>query len=89
LSKLFESSTELVQYLRQNGVRGEGRFSGPGHYPFIHMQKPVQDRFGYKEGQFPVLEDQAKKIVALDVGPTRTKEEITQAAELIRNFYSR
>jgi dTDP-4-amino-4,6-dideoxygalactose transaminase len=53
------------------------------------MQKPVQDRFGYKEGQFPVLEDQAKKIVALDVGPTRTKEEITQAAELIRDFCSR
>ncbi|HKM49639.1 MAG TPA: DegT/DnrJ/EryC1/StrS family aminotransferase [Candidatus Bathyarchaeia archaeon] len=87
--KVLQKRDELVQHLRQNGVRGEGRFNGPGHYPFIHMQKPVQDRFGYKEGQFPVLEDQAKKIVALDVGPTRTREEITQVAELIRDFCSR
>jgi len=85
--KALRKRDELVQFLRKKGIRSEGRFDGPGHYPFIHMQRPVKERFGYKEGDFPALESQAKKAVELDVGPTRSKEEITKVAELISEFY--
>jgi len=88
LLKALKKRNELVHFLQQNNVRGEGGFAGPGHYPFIYMQKPVQIRYGYREGQFPILEDQAKEIVALDVSPTKTNEEITHVAQLIREFYS-
>lgn len=89
--KVNKDKEKLVQKLQQKDRLGgllERGFNGPGHYPFLHMQRPVQAKYGYREGQFPVLESQAKKIVELSVEPTRTREEITQVAELIRDFCS-
>lgn len=87
LVKVLEKRGELQKYLEQNGVRA--RFSGPGHYPFIHQQKPVQEKFGYKEGDFPVLESQYRTLLDLTyIHWTKTEEEVTQVPKLIKDFYS-
>lgn len=87
LVKVLEKNDELLQYLKQKGIRA--RFSGPGHYPFVHLQKIVQDKFGYKEGDFPVLESQFGKLLNLtNIHWTKTKEEVTRVPKLIKKFYS-
>jgi len=83
--KILEKKDELCQFLKNKGVKS--RFYGPGHYPFIHMQKPVQERFGYKIGDFPILENQIGKLLNLTVDWNRKKDEITHIPELIRDFY--
>lgn len=87
LVKILEKRDELFRYLMKKGIRP--RFRGPGHYPFIHMQKIVQERFGYKEGNFPVLERQVGKLLDLTyIHWTLTKEEVTYVPKLIKQFYS-
>jgi len=87
LVKVLEKSDELQQYLKQKGMRV--KFSGPGHYPYVHLQKIVQEKFGYKEGDFPVLESQFGKLADLtNIHWTKTEEEVTQVPKLIKDFYS-
>lgn len=86
LLKILEKKDELCQFLKNKGIKPI--FNGPGHYPFIHMQKPIQERFGYKIGDFLILENQIGKIFILNVDWNRKKDEITYIPKLIKEFYS-
>jgi dTDP-4-amino-4,6-dideoxygalactose transaminase len=58
------------------------------HYPIpIHFQKPCE-ALGYRKGDFPVCEAQAKEILSLPVHHHLTEEQIGYVVELIKKFYS-
>ena len=71
---------ELQKFLAENGVETKV------HYPVpIHLQKPYSE-LGYKEGDFPVCEAQAKRILSLPIHQYLNEEQIVYTAGLIRKF---
>ena len=72
---------KLLEYLHENGVDAKI------HYPIpLHLQR-CSAHLGYKEGDFPVAEDQAKSIITLPVHQHLEEEDIDYMIEKIRNFY--
>ena len=58
------------------------------HYPIpIHLQKAAA-QLGYKRGDFPVCERQAKEIVTLPAHQHITDGEIDQVVSIISEFYN-
>lgn len=76
-----ERRDELQKHLAENGVETKV------HYPIpIHLQKPYH-KLGYREGDFPKCEAQAKKILSLPIHQYLTEAQIHHVAGLIRGFY--
>jgi len=76
-----ERRGELKQYLAENGVETAI------HYPIpIHLQKASED-LGYRQGSFPVAEQQAKQILSLPVYPELRMEDLEHVVQAIRAFY--
>lgn len=72
---------ELKSYLKKSGVE-----TGI-HYPVpIHLQPPYRE-LGFKEGDFPVTEDKAEKILSLPMFPELEDNEIEYIVRKIENFF--
>lgn len=72
---------KLYKYLGENNIEAKI------HYPIpIHLQKASR-HLGYKEGDFPVCEAQAKSIITLPVHQHLTDEEIDYVIDNIKRFY--
>ena len=76
-----ERREQLIKFLADSGVETKV------HYPIpIHLQVPYR-AMGYKEGNFPVCEAQAKKILSLPIHQYLSRWQIQHTADLIRAFY--
>jgi len=76
-----EKRDELQKFLEDNGVEVKV------HYPIpIHLQKPYLE-MGYKKGDFPVCETQAKNIISLPIHQYLSALQIMKVVNLIRKFY--
>ncbi|MBN2459208.1 DegT/DnrJ/EryC1/StrS family aminotransferase [Candidatus Woesearchaeota archaeon] len=72
---------ELQQYLLKKGIGTKI------HYPIpIHLQKSAAS-LGYKPGDFPMTETQAKRILSLPIYPELTEEQIRLVIKEIKGFY--
>ncbi len=78
---LCDRRDELVTYLKSRGIDTAIHYSIP-----IHLQKPAFDQ-GYKEGDFPVTEEMARKMVSLPIYPTLKNDEINHVIASVRSFY--
>jgi len=57
------------------------------HYPVpLHLQ-PASRRLGYKDGDFPVAEGQATRIITLPVHQHLTDDQVSYMVESVRRFY--
>jgi perosamine synthetase len=54
------------------------------YLPAIHLMSFYRERFGHKEGDFPVCEDVAARSLALPFYPQLTDGEVEQVAEALR-----
>ncbi len=71
----------LLASLIDNGVEAKI------HYPIpLHLQKAAR-HLGYKEGDFPVCERQARSIITLPVHQHLTDDQISYVIDTIRTFY--
>lgn len=76
-----ERREELRAYLAQQGVETKI------HYPIpIHLQLPCRE-MGYQEGDFPVCESQARRILTLPVHQHLRPEQVRYVADQIAQFY--
>ena len=76
-----EEREKLIKYLADNGV------GTAIHYPIpIHLQK-ASKFLGYKKNDFPIAENQSKKILTLPINQFLRKEEIYFICKLINKFY--
>lgn len=58
------------------------------HYPIpIHLQ-PAAKKLGYKQGDFPNVEEQAKNILSLPIHQYLDSDEIEYVATLINKYFS-
>ncbi|HEV3000408.1 MAG TPA: DegT/DnrJ/EryC1/StrS family aminotransferase [Solirubrobacteraceae bacterium] len=68
----------VIRALRERGVQSKP------YLPAIHLFAFYRERFGYREGQFPVAEDAAARSLALPFFPALTEGEVATVAEALR-----
>jgi len=74
---------QLLSYLNENGVEAKI------HYPIpVHLQKAAE-YLGYKKGDFPVAEAQARSIITLPVHQHLSMDQLDYVVGVVRKFYSR
>ncbi|MDZ4677704.1 MAG: DegT/DnrJ/EryC1/StrS family aminotransferase [Oligoflexia bacterium] len=74
---------ELLKFLIDNKIEAKV------HYPLpLHLQKPAR-ALGYKEGDFPVAEQEAKEIITLPAHQYITPEQGDFIIERIHAFYKK
>lgn len=73
----------LYKYLNDSGIEAKI------HYPIsLHLQKPFRE-MGYREGDFPEAEKQARHVLSLPVDQYLSKEEILYVVQTIEKFCSK
>jgi perosamine synthetase len=65
------------------GLREHGIQSKP-YLPAIHLMSFYRERFGHREGEFPVCEDVAARSVALPFFPRMTEGQVARVGEALR-----
>jgi perosamine synthetase len=63
--------------LRERGVQSKP------YLPAIHLMSFYRERFGHREGEFPVCEDVAARSVALPFFPQMTEAQVARVAEAL------
>ena len=79
----FKKRNQLSKYLIKNGVEVKV------HYPIpLHLQQAARN-LGYKRGNFPKAEKQAKELLTLPVHQYLNKSQINFIVKKIKNFYKK
>lgn len=72
---------QLLAYLQENGIEAKV------HYPIpLHLQNCAK-YLGYKRGDFPVAEEQARNIITLPAHQHISKKQIEYVLDKIKKFY--
>ena len=76
---------KLLNYLIEKGVEAKV------HYPIpLHLQNCSKNHgLKYKEGDFPICEQQCKEIISLPVHQHLTQEQVDFTIENVRKFYKK
>jgi perosamine synthetase len=59
------------------------------YFPAVHLMSYYRERFGHREGEFPVCEDVAARSIALPFFPEMTEGQIEQVVETLRDVLGR
>jgi perosamine synthetase len=59
------------------------------YFPAIHLMTFYRERFGHREGEFPVCEDVAARSIALPFFPEMTEGQVGRVAEALRRVLAR
>jgi perosamine synthetase len=70
------------------GLRERGVQSKP-YLPAIHLMSFYRERFGFREGEFPVCEDVAGRSLALPFFPAMTEGQVARVAEALAGALGR
>jgi perosamine synthetase len=70
---------EVVRALGERGVPSKP------YFPAVHLMTFYRERFGHREGQFPVCEDVAARSIALPFYPQMTEGQVDHVAEELRS----
>jgi perosamine synthetase len=54
------------------------------YFPAIHLTAFYRERFGYREGEFPMCEDVARRSLALPFFPELTEGQVERVALALR-----
>jgi len=68
---------EVIGELAARGVQSKP------YLPAIHLMSFYRERFGHREGEFPVCEDVAARSIALPFFPAMTEGQVAQVAEAL------
>ena len=76
---------------RDDVVRALAERSIPSkpYFPAIHLMSFYREKFGHREGQFPVCEDVAARSIALPFFPTMTEGQVERVAGALRAVLGR
>ena len=77
-----------VTATRSCGRSRRERIQSKPYLPAIHLMSFYRERFGHREGEFPVCEDVAERSLALPFFPQITEGQIERVAERLRAIVS-
>ena len=67
----------VVRALHERGIPSKP------YFPAVHLMSYYRERFGHREGEFPVCEDVAARSIALPFFPEMTESQVEQVAESV------
>ena len=67
----------VIGRLRERGIPSKP------YLPAIHLMSFYRERFGHREGEFPVCEDVAARSIALPFFPRMTEGQVAEVAEAL------
>jgi perosamine synthetase len=72
---------------RDSAVRALAALDVPSkpYFPAVHLMSYYRERFGHREGEFPVCEDVAARSIALPFFPEMREGQVERVAEAVRN----
>jgi perosamine synthetase len=73
---------DVVVALREHGIQSKP------YLPAIHLMSFYRQRFGHREGEFPVCEDIAARSIALPFFPELRQSQVEQVAEGLKAVLS-
>ena len=68
---------------RRSGALGALGIPSKPYFPAIHLMSFYRERFGYREGEFPVCEDVAARSIALPFFPEMTEGQVDRVAQAL------
>jgi perosamine synthetase len=68
----------VIAALRELGIASKP------YFPAVHLMSFYRERFGHREGEFPVCEDVAARSVALPFFPQMTEGQVARVADALR-----
>ena len=68
---------DTIRALYERGVQSKP------YLPAIHLMSFYRERFGHREGEFPVCEDVAERSIALPFFPELTEGQVAEVAETL------
>jgi perosamine synthetase len=68
--------------LRERGIQSKP------YLPAIHLMSFYRERFGHREGEFPVCEDVAARSIALPFFPEMTDSQVEEVSAALRAVLS-
>jgi perosamine synthetase len=71
-----------------DALRARGITSKP-YFPAVHLMSFYRERFGHREGEFPVCEDVAARSLALPFFPQMTEAQVERVATALREVLER
>ncbi len=74
---------DVVVALREHGIQSKP------YLPAIHLMSLYRERFGHREGEFPVCEDVAARSIALPFFPEMTDGQVERVASALRRVLGR
>ena len=76
---------------RDHTVRalGEHGVASKPYFPAVHLLSYYRERFGHREGEFPVCEDVASRSIALPFFPAMSEGQVARVAESLRAVLGR
>jgi len=71
---------------RDTTIKALGELGIPAkpYFPAIHLMSYYREKFGYREGQFPVCEDVSARSIAIPFFPQMTESQVARVAEALR-----
>jgi perosamine synthetase len=70
---------DTIRALYERGVQSKP------YLPAIHLMSFYRERFGHREGEFPVCEDVAERSIALPFFPELTEGQVAEVAETLNS----
>lgn len=77
---LVKNRDGLIKYLRENNVFAQV------HYIPVHLM-PYYKKFGWKNGDFPIVEDYYNYCLSLPIYPSLERKDLNRVVDLIYKFY--
>jgi perosamine synthetase len=77
------SRDDTIKALRERGVDSKP------YLPAIHLMSFYRERFGHREGEFPICEDIARRSLALPFFPELSEGQVGQVVEALRGVLGR
>ncbi|MDQ6841626.1 MAG: DegT/DnrJ/EryC1/StrS family aminotransferase [Actinomycetota bacterium] len=63
---------------------GERGIPSKPYFPAVHLMSYYRERFGHREGEFPVCEDVAARSIALPFFPQMSESQVERVAQALR-----
>ena len=67
------------------GLRREG-IGCRDYFAPIHLQRPYRERFGYRQGQFPICEEASERTLALPFFHQLDREDVVRVTGIVRRL---
>ena len=76
---------------RDDTVRALGAEGIPSkpYFPAVHLMSFYRERFGHREGEFPICEDVAARSIALPFFPAMSEGQVDRVAQTLRGVLGR